>query len=625
MAGPAGDAPGPPKSPTLGQLRGYRAYARRWVFLLVVSLLSCSNATLWLSFAPVADTIAQYFLLSTEQVNWLSLVYLVVAIPSGLAAIWMLDSVGLRWATILCAWLNFAGSVLRSLPSIMIWTQAPFAFLMGGQSLCALAQTLVIFSPAKLAALWFPEHQRATANMVGTMANPLGILLANVLSPALVKKEDDVPIMLGVYIIPAGLACLLATACLWESVPPTPPSAGAAHSNSEKFLDGLKLLARNKAYAVLAVCFGGGVGIFSSFSALLEQVLCVNGYSNVSVRPARGGGPRRTGLWEPVTPKAVCSAAPACGRGVTSQALVPHLGRDLLLWALLRCVSEGSVPNTVAGGGLGPWGRGRGDCVGWGAAVRGRAQPVVQGPQHGSGTRRGLPGEAPVLRAPDAGARPLLQEFAGLCGALFIVFGILGALALGLYVDRTKRFTEAIKIGFCLTSLVCVAFALVSQLRGQTVALAAVCSLLGLFGFSVAPIAMELAVECSFPVGEGAAAGLVFVVGQAEGVLIMVLLTALTVRRSEPSFSTCQSGQDPLDWKVSMLTMAGLCTLLSCCLVLLFHTPYRRLQAEARSRPSLQDLRSPAVDHAPLQQALPPAPLGHPQDPGKDTAGVAHS
>lgn len=50
------------------------------------------------------------------------------------------------------------------------------------------------------------------------------------------------PPQLGVYIIPAGLACLLATACLWESEPPTPPSAGAAHSNSEKFLDGLKLV-----------------------------------------------------------------------------------------------------------------------------------------------------------------------------------------------------------------------------------------------------------------------------------------------------------------------------------------------------------------------------------------------
>lgn len=71
--------------------------------------------------------------------------------------------------TIVCAWLNFAGSVFRTLPFLFLEIQDPFAFLMGGQTLCALAQTLVIFSPAKLAALWFPEHQRATANMIGTM------------------------------------------------------------------------------------------------------------------------------------------------------------------------------------------------------------------------------------------------------------------------------------------------------------------------------------------------------------------------------------------------------------------------------------------------------------------------
>lgn len=285
--------------------------------------------------------------------------------------------------------------------------------------------------------------------------------------------KKGISIMLGTYVIPAGLACLLATVCLWESVPPTPPSAGAAHSTSEKFLDGLKLLVRNKAYVILAVCFGGGIGIFSSFSALLEQVLCVNGYSN---------------------------------------------------------------------------------------------------------------------------------EFAGLCGALFIAFGILGALVLGLYVDRTKHFTETVKVGFCLTSVVCVAFALVSQLRGQMLALAAICSLLGLFGFSVAPVAMELAVECSFPVGEGAAAGLVFVLGQAEGMLVMLLLTALTVRRAQPSFSTCRDGQDPLDWRVSMLLMAGLCTLFSCCLVFFFHTPYRRLQAEAGTSPSIQEVCPAAADHVPYQR-----------------------
>ncbi|XP_070228951.1 solute carrier family 49 member A3 isoform X3 [Bos mutus] len=411
-----------------------RAASSRSVCGACPGLTPACVSQLWLSFAPVADTIARHFLLSTEQINWLSLVYLVVSIPFGMVAIWVLDSVGLRRATTLGAFLNFWGSMIRSMPCMAVDIQDPFVFLLGGQTFCALAQTLVIFSPAKLAALWFPEHQRATANMIGTMSNALGILVANLLSPALVKTEEDIPLM----------------------------------------------LTRNKAYMVLAVCFGGGIGIFSNFSALLEQVLCVNGYSS---------------------------------------------------------------------------------------------------------------------------------EFAGLCGALFIVFGVLGAVALGLYVDRTKHFTEAIKIGLCLTSLACVAFAVVSQLQGQTIVLAAICSLLGFFGFSVAPVAMELAVECSFPVGEGAAAGLVFVLGQAEGVLIMVLLTSLTVRHAEPSVSTCQDGQGPLDWKAPMLLMAGLCVLFSCLFVLLFHTPYRRLQAEADASPSIQEDERPAtaaaLGHAPYLAATP--------------------
>ncbi|XP_023062493.1 solute carrier family 49 member A3 isoform X1 [Piliocolobus tephrosceles] len=414
MAGQTGADTGLAEPGALCAQQGHRTYARRWVLLLMVSLVSCSNAMLWLSFAPVADIIAEHFVLSMAQISWLSLVYLVVSALFGLAAIWVLDSVGLRGATILGAWLNFAGSVLRIMPCVVVGTQNPFAFLMGSQSLCALAQSLVIFSPAKVAALWFPQHQRATANMLATISNPLGVLVANVLSPALVKEGEDIPLMLGVYAIPAGVVCLLSTICLWESMPPTPPSAGAASSTSEKFLDGLKLLVQNKAYVILAVCFGGCIGISCSFSTLLQQILCASGY---------------------------------------------------------------------------------------------------------------------------------FSEFSGLCGALFMAFGILGALALGPYVDRTKHFTEATKIGLCLVSLACMAFAL-----GQIFALATTCSLLGLFGFSVTPVAMELAVECSFPVGEGAAVGLIFVLGHAEGILIMLAMMALTVQCSERSFATCQQGEDPLDW-----------------------------------------------------------------------------
>ncbi|XP_075400667.1 solute carrier family 49 member A3 [Tenrec ecaudatus] len=486
MAGPAGDAPDtaggrpgspPPQAPSSPP--GFRVYRRRWVFLLVLSLLSLSNATLWLSFAPVADTVAKRFSLSIGQVNWLSLVYLVASVPFGMVAIWFLDSIGLRGATILGAWLNFLGSGLRALPGASVSVPPPFFYLMAGQSLCALAQTLVIFSPAKLAALWFPEHQRATANMIATMSNPLGILLANVLSPAIVKNEDDIPLMLGIYVIPAGIACLLASTCLWESVPPTPPSAGAASSTSEKFFAGLKLLVLNKAYIILALCFGAAVGIFSAFCALLEQILCAQGYSN---------------------------------------------------------------------------------------------------------------------------------DFSGLCGALFIVAGFLGALGLGLYVDRTKHFMEATKIGFSLMSMACVAFSVVSQLRGQAIWLAVVCFLFGFFGLSIAPVATELVVECSFPVGEGASTGLVFVLGQIEGTLIMVLLTALTVPRKGPSFSTCQHGEAPLDWTVPLLVMAALCTVCSCVFVIFFHTSYRRLQVEASANPSIQEVTVPPWQSHPESPALHPQP-----------------
>jgi len=50
-------------------------------------------------------------------------------------------------------------------------------------------------------------------------------------------------------------------------------------------------------------------------------------------------------------------------------------------------------------------------------------------------------------------------------------------------------------------------------LKRQKAAVAAACSIFGFFGFSVFPVAMELSVECSYPVGEATSSGLLFVSG----------------------------------------------------------------------------------------------------------------
>lgn len=51
---------------------------------------------IWLTFAPVADQTSQYLGVSLEEVNWFSLVFMVVAIPLTFGATWMIDTIGLR-------------------------------------------------------------------------------------------------------------------------------------------------------------------------------------------------------------------------------------------------------------------------------------------------------------------------------------------------------------------------------------------------------------------------------------------------------------------------------------------------------------------------------------------------
>lgn len=49
-----------------------------------------------MTFAPVATQTSQYLGVSLEEVNWLSVVFMVVAIPLTIGATWMIDSLGLR-------------------------------------------------------------------------------------------------------------------------------------------------------------------------------------------------------------------------------------------------------------------------------------------------------------------------------------------------------------------------------------------------------------------------------------------------------------------------------------------------------------------------------------------------
>ena len=67
----------------------------------------------------------------------------------------------------MAAWLNGLGSGVRILSILhSLHGSGKFAVVIVGQTFAALAQTLLLPSPPKLAALWFGKSERVIANMI---------------------------------------------------------------------------------------------------------------------------------------------------------------------------------------------------------------------------------------------------------------------------------------------------------------------------------------------------------------------------------------------------------------------------------------------------------------------------
>ncbi|GAB1607657.1 solute carrier family 49 member A3-like [Argonauta hians] len=442
-----------------GTMDDYKVYKRRWYILAVIAIINLSNAVIWITFSPVADQTTQYFNISLSKVNWLSLVYLIATVPFGFVATWLMDTVGLRSSIILAGWLNCVGSVLRVVSCLDIPVSYRFPLLITGQCLAACAQPFVLISPTKMAALWFKDNQRATANMLASMANLLGVMIANFVSPAIVTSKDRMPFLLQIYTIPAVVGCVMATVGVCQSVPPTPPTA-SAEKQSEPFFQGFKQLMRNKSYVTLCLNFGAGLGLFTAFSTLFQQILCPRGYSD---------------------------------------------------------------------------------------------------------------------------------NFSGLCGALFIGAGLVGAGMAGPLIDFTKRFEDIIKITSCITTLCSIMFAVVSRYENQKVLIGVSVALFGFFGFSLYPACMEASVECTFPVAEATSSGLLIIAGQILGVIFIVVMQVLAqpMNEAEKLHSVCDtsdSSSDSLDFTISNLFGSGVLVLLCVIVMMLFFRPeLKRLKAEKKA------------------------------------------
>lgn len=116
----------------------YKAYRKRFIILLIFSLYSFSSAFQWIQYSIVATVIAKYYNVPNLAINYTSMVYMILYIPSILPATWLLSKKGLRFCVCLGAFGNMAGSLIKCFAT----GPDQFWLLMIGQSIVAAAQIL---------------------------------------------------------------------------------------------------------------------------------------------------------------------------------------------------------------------------------------------------------------------------------------------------------------------------------------------------------------------------------------------------------------------------------------------------------------------------------------------------
>ncbi|KAJ3140856.1 Major facilitator super domain-containing protein 7 [Physocladia obscura] len=154
---------------------------------------------------------------------------------------------------------------------------------------------------------------------------------------------------------------------------------------------------------------------------------------------------------------------------------------------------------------------------------------------------------------------------AGVLGINTIISGTISSLILGPILDRTKSHRFFFKALTFVTLIGAILFYFSAPYPARRILLQLSACVIGIGGFSLAPIALELGVECTFPVAEGASAGMLQTSGQIFGVIILLASNAL--RTSDGLL------QHAMVWRIMVCAVV--------CLVVPFYTASsRRMELE---------------------------------------------
>jgi len=256
-----------------------RVYPYRWVILAVFMAVIFLNQLLWITFAPITGVAAKFYGVSDLAIGVLSLSFMVVYIFVSIPASWLIDTHGFRVAVGIGALGTGVFGLMRGILS------GSYTTVLLAQIGIAIAQPFILNAITKVAARWFPIHERATASGLASLAMYLGQVMALVLTPFLVL-QSSMRTMLTVYGVMsiAGAAAFLVFS---REHPPTPASAAGTDERSLVF-DGLKQMLHQRDFLITLAVFFVGLGVFNAVVTWIEDIVRPRGFTVVQAGLAGG-------------------------------------------------------------------------------------------------------------------------------------------------------------------------------------------------------------------------------------------------------------------------------------------------------------------------------------------------
>jgi MFS family permease len=235
-------------------------------------LVNLTIQALWISYAPVTSAAGAFYGVSELQIGLFSMIFMIAFIPLSIPVSWCIDKYGSK-ATVA------AGAVITGICGVARGLAGNnFALAIAATIGMAAAQPAFLNSWTKVAALWFPSGERATAVGMMTLANLLGAAIGQVATPILTESMPISQAQLY-YGIAAAAAALLFVAFAREK-PKTPPDA-SAEGERALMLDGLKRALSLKSFRRYLLMAFIGLGIFNGVTTWIEGIVRPRGFDSI--------------------------------------------------------------------------------------------------------------------------------------------------------------------------------------------------------------------------------------------------------------------------------------------------------------------------------------------------------